>query len=104
MKNILMFIGLMILFGFIYHIDYQQIQRYHQDFKRGDAVQIIGCQAETCWYQQCKKVTYLAGQALDRDNAVWLLVEECPWAQYPDIGRVTTMAVVTMRKREIELK
>ena len=69
---------------------------------RGDQVHIVDCLEATCWYKDCKEVTYLAGQALDNVDVVWLLVKGCPWYQYPNLDRVTTCDVVTMRSTDIK--
>lgn len=81
----------------------------HTGFEKGDRVKITdSCFEMNCWYAQCKKLTYLSGQTLDRNaskapvHVAWILAEECPWYQYPDIGMTTNQAVVTMKIKEIE--
>jgi hypothetical protein len=85
------------------------------ELKRGDQVKIVDCnirhggdksplQKQTeCWYQQCKKLTFLDSQALDDYNVAWVLAEQCPWYQYPELGwTIVTKATLEVNLRDIE--
>lgn len=71
-------------------------------FDRGDEVRMVDCGDNgQCFYIECKKLTYLAGQALDNQNMVWILAQGCPWYQYPELKQTISMATFQTDLRNI---
>lgn len=88
---------------------YVKMPSQHLGYKAGDRVKITEqCFEMNCWYSNCKKLTFLSSQRLNRNasdkpvSVAWVLAEQCPWYQYPDIGMETDQAVVTLKFKEFE--
>lgn len=105
-KNIISGLLLIVAIMSTYILKYN---KGHAMYSKGDRVQLTeSCVEGHCFYDKCQKLTYIQSLVLNRYlsnkpvEVAWILVEKCPWYQYPDLGINTTQAVITLEMKEFE--